>query len=113
MLAAVESGDAKKVAEMIRQDPGFKVNMAVDEHGTTLLHFAGQGNSRSAVIPLLLAHPDIDVNVKNKSGATPFYLACYHGYTSCVRGMVKDSRTSPPMMERLHSGVLLSMAPLT
>jgi len=92
MLAAVESGDAKKVAEMIRQDPGFKVNMAVDEHGTTLLHFAGQGNSRSAVIPLLLAHPDIDVNVKNKSGATPFYLACYHGYTSCVRGMVKDSR---------------------
>jgi len=35
MKAAVESGDVKKVAEMIRQDPGFKVNMAVDGHGET------------------------------------------------------------------------------
>jgi len=30
MLAAVESGDAEKVAEIIRQDPGFNVNM---DHG--------------------------------------------------------------------------------
>ena len=27
MLAAVEWGDTKKLAELIRQDPGFDVNM--------------------------------------------------------------------------------------
>ena len=44
------------------------------------------------MIPLLLAHPDIDVNVKNIDGSTPFYLACLYGSTSCVREMQKDSR---------------------
>ena len=31
MRAAVESGDAKKLAELIREDPGFNVNM--DQNG--------------------------------------------------------------------------------
>ena len=76
MKAAVESGDAKKVAELIRQDPGFNVNM-VDGRGWTLLHHACCGtDSRSAVIPLLLAHPDIDVNAKSNGGCTPFSWAC-------------------------------------
>ena len=91
MLAAVESGDAKKLAELIRQDPGFKVNMDQDEFGDTLLHYACGGDSRFAVIPLLLAHPDIDVNLKDKSGYTPFNYAC-DGRPSCVREMLKDSR---------------------
>ena len=91
MLAAVYDGDAKKMAELIRQDPGFKVNMAVDGDGATLLHHACQGDSRSAVIPLLLAHPDIDVNVKNNFGQTPFYFVCT-GFASCAREMLKDSR---------------------
>ena len=91
MYAAVKSGDAKKLAELIRQDPGFNVNMDLDGAGRTLLLYACDGDSRSAVIPLLLAHPDIDVNLKNKYGKTPFYYACF-GNTSCVREMLKDSR---------------------
>jgi len=91
MLAAVESGDAKELAELMRQDPGFNVNMEVDGLGRTLLHYACLGNHRSAVIPLLLAHPDIDVNLKNKFGSTPFLYAC-QGHTSCVRELLKDSR---------------------
>ena len=91
MEAAVCDEDAKKLAELIREDPGFKVNMAVDGDGQSLLHYACDGDSRSAVIPLLLAHPDIDVNVKNKGGATPFFRACC-GRPSCVREMLKDSR---------------------
>ena len=55
------------------------------------MHYACEDDSRSAVIPLLLAHPDMDVNVKNSSGSTPFYIACY-GRTSCVRELLKDSR---------------------
>jgi len=92
MLDAVKSGDAKKLAEMMRQDPGFKVNMALVGSGNTFLHSACCGSHRSAVIPLLLAHPDIDVNAKDTSGQTPFYYACYYGNTSCAREMLKDSR---------------------
>ena len=92
MLAAVINGDAKKLAELIRQDPGFKVNMDQDGDGNTLLHYACDGDSSSAVIPLLLAHPDIDVNVRNQFGETPFYWACWNGHPSCVREMLKDSR---------------------
>ena len=92
MLAAVKSGVAKKVAELMRQDPSFKVNMDQDGFGRTLLHYACDGDSRSAVIPLLLAHPDVDVNMKNVYGCTPFLYACANGRTSCVREMLKDSR---------------------
>ena len=92
MLAAVESGDAKKVAELMRQDPGFDVNMVLDAFGWTLLHYACLGNDRrSPAIPSLLAHPDIDVNVTDKNGCTAFYFAC-RGNPSCVRELLKDSR---------------------
>jgi len=91
MLAAVKKGDVKELAELMRQDPGFDVNLGLDGERWTLLHFACIENRRSAVIPLLLAHPDIDANVKNKYGGTPFYYA-YYGHPSCVREMLKDSR---------------------
>jgi len=96
MLAAVESGNAKELAELMRQDPGFDVNMGLDDGGSTLLHFACEGSdSRSAVIPLLLAHPDIDVNGKTRYGSTPFIWACVNGRTSCVRLLLEDSRVNP------------------
>ena len=91
MVEAVIDGDARKLAELIRQDPGFDVNMGVDGRGSTLLHYACSEDSRSPVIPLLLAHPDIDVNVKNGE-STPFHKACEDGSTSCVRLLLKDSR---------------------
>ena len=73
MKDAVRSGDAKKLAELIRQDPGFNVNMD-HGNGNTYLQTACREDSSSAVIPLLLAHPDIDVNVKNTIGQTPFTM---------------------------------------
>ena len=92
MLAAVERGDVKELAELMRQDPGFKVNMRMREIERTLLHHACLTDRGSAVIPLLLAHPDIDVNLKTEFGSTSFYYACEGGRTSCVREMLKDSR---------------------
>ena len=90
MFAAVQSGNAKKLVELIRQDPGFKVNTDLG-YGATLLHRACEDDRRSPMIPLLLAHPDIDVNAKNNVGSTPFLFACV-GRPSCVREMLKDSR---------------------
>jgi len=92
MRAAVENGDAKKMVELMRQDPGFNVNMSQDGDGWTLLHVACYENRRSAVIPLLLAHPDIEVNLRDMHGWTPFLGACANAATSCVREMLTDSR---------------------
>ena len=92
MLDAVCDGDVKKLAELIRQDPGFDVNMDQDGNGYTLLHYACVEDTRSAAIPLLLAHPDINVNAKSTNGETPFYYACYYGLPCCVREMLKDFR---------------------
>jgi len=91
MLAAVKKGDAKTLAELMRQDPGFNVNTDQDGVGGTLLHYACSKNDRSPMIPLLLAHPGIDVNLKDADRWTPFFWAC-GGHTSCVREMLKDSR---------------------
>jgi len=94
MEDAVFQGDVKKLAELIRQDPGFKVNM---DHGagvTFLHHACDEGENSSPVIPLLLAHPDIDVNVKSTGGQTPFYYPCLRGSTSSAREMLKDSRVN-------------------
>ena len=93
MLAAVEKGDAQELAELMRQDPGLDVNERQDGYGSTLLHVACYESHRSVVIPLLLAHPDIDVNAKDQNAAwTPFFYPCYSGRTSCVREMLKDFR---------------------
>ena len=91
MLAAVCDGDAKKVAELMRQDPGFKVNMD-QGYGVTLLHHACGGDSSSPAIPVLLAHPGIDVNLKDIYGWTPFDYACWNGSAFSVREMLRDSR---------------------
>ena len=91
MLAAVESGDSKELAELIRQDPSFDVNKVLDKDRNTLLHYAcgeNENDRRSPVIPLLLAHPDINVNSKDNFGATPFFYACRYGQTPCVREML-------------------------
>jgi len=92
MLSAVYAGDVKRLAELIRQDRRLDVKMDQDEHGATLLHHACWEDISSPMIPILLAHPGIDVNVKDKSGWTPFFGACRNGNTSCVREMLKDSR---------------------
>jgi len=82
------------LAELIRQDPGFNVNMELDGQRLTLLHHACGRDGSSALIPLLLAHPDIDVNSKDVGGITPFFFACGTGRISCLREMLKDSRVN-------------------
>jgi len=46
MEAAVKKGDVKKFAELMRQDPGFNVNMDLG-NGCTLLHDACRENQCS------------------------------------------------------------------
>ena len=54
--------------------------------------YAACNNGRDSVVSILLAHPDIDPNLKTKSGWTPFMIACCNGNTSCVLLLLQDQR---------------------
>ena len=86
-------GDVEEVKEILRNNPDVNVNWKY-EGFKTIPTTLGQACEKSSdfVIPLLLAHPDIDVNLKEKEGWTPFMTVCYHGCTSVVRLLLKDSR---------------------
>jgi len=62
------------------------------------------------VVKLLLAHPAIDVNVKNRGGCTPFYYACAGGHLSVIELLLKDPVSMSHwmiMMAALHCGMPL------
>jgi len=86
---AVKDRAVEEVREILRNNPNLDFNWW-GEKGTAF-YIACSGGS-DIIVSLLLAHPDIDVNVKDNCGCTPFYRACYHRHTSCVRVMLKDSR---------------------
>ena len=80
---------AKKFLENI---PNLDVNWKNEEDtGRTALHTVSALNRDSPVMPLLLAHPAIDVNLKDIDGHTPFFVACQVGSPAC-RLLLKDSR---------------------
>jgi len=45
-----------------------------------------------SIVPILLAHPGIDVNKKDSNGHTPLFRACYNGTTRCALFLLKDPR---------------------
>ena len=83
MLDAVESGDVEELAELIRQDPGFKVNVAVDGNGSTLLHYACNGHTSCA--REMLKDSRVKVNEPDDDGYTPLCWAAYHGRLDVIK----------------------------
>jgi len=63
------------VSSLLRDHPDINVNWTIPEYNhQTALHIASI-LGHAEVVKLLLAHPDIDVNLKNISGHThPFHL---------------------------------------
>ena len=76
------------------KDPTVDVNWAREMwQNLTPLHYACN-NGFDAIVPLLLAHPAINVNLKTLDGRTPFLLACYSGRTCCARLLLEDLRVN-------------------
>ena len=93
VLDASKSGGVGEVKALLRDNPGLNINWG-DWRQFTALHWAAN-NGHAEVVKLLLAHPDISVNVTNSDGFTPFLLACQEGQVSRVererRGMEGES----------------------
>ena len=91
---AAREGDVSEVKKILRRN--FSINVNVNwrnerELGFTALHVACD-KGRESTVAILLAHPDIDVNLKNSSGKTPFSWACFSGQISSVQRLIRDSR---------------------
>ena len=76
---AAENGRASEVSSLLRDHPEINVNWADDEFCQAPLH-AASINGHVEVVKLLLAHPDIDVNLKYEYGETPFSKGCQNGH---------------------------------
>jgi len=86
---ATESGNVSEVSSLFSDNPGIDVNWTHDR-GLTALHVAScQGHVE--VVKLLLAYPNINVNVKDNSARTPLSLGCMSGQVTVVQ-LLKDPR---------------------
>ena len=89
---AANYGKVEEVKSILRKNPSLNVNWKNEEGGAwTALHIACH-NGHDSVVSILLAHPDIDPNLKQVNGNTPFMAACFQGNTSCVRLLLQDQR---------------------
>jgi len=79
------------VKEILRGNPGLEINFRTG-NGITALHCACS-NHHDAVVSILLAHPNIEVNSMDKVGSTPFMQNCRSEKSlGCLRLLLMDSR---------------------
>jgi len=76
---AARNGKVGEVKDILRKNPSLNVNWKNEtQYARTALYSACR-YGHNLVVPILLAHPDIDPNLKDKDGETPFMTACYSG----------------------------------
>jgi len=93
---AVDRGLASEVSSLLRDHPEINVNCTTSERRPpseqwTALHAASEFG-HVEVVKLLLAHPNINANLKDGFGRTPFSLGCRSGQVSVVQVLLKDLR---------------------
>jgi len=107
---AVNGGKVEEVKEILRSNPNLKINWKNEKDDDYTALIIACENGHDSIVRILLAHPDIDVNVKNGSGYTPFNIARVYGRISCVRLLLRDSRVNPNEPDYLGHTPLWSAA---
>ena len=98
LQAAATEGRTLEVSTLLKNHPDLDVNSATGNDQATALHWASD-YGHVEVVKLLLAHPNISVNVKNTFGITPFSYAVTHGHVLVVRELLKDPRVDVKLAE--------------
>ena len=92
MYEASEKGHVEILMSLLADNPDMDVNWTnVLDFNWTALHVAAF-SGHVHIAKLLLAHPDIDVNVKNRFEQTSFLRGCQTGVVSVVQVLLKDPR---------------------
>jgi hypothetical protein len=109
LLRAVRYSEVTKVRKILKENPEVDVNWTSPAHDrTTAIHF-GCCQGHDKVVSLLLTHPNIDVNLKDGYGRTPFSYGCSLGQDYCVRVLLRDPRVVVDSKDE-HGRTTLSMA---
>ena len=58
---------------------------STDGHSNTTCLMAALRRNRTQMVSLLLSHPEIKINAKNRSGDTALHFACYWSSPECVK----------------------------
>jgi len=86
----IRAGNVEEVKRILSKNRNLDVNWR-DQSGQVALNNACE-RDQDAIIPILLTHPAIDVNLKSGYFArTPFSWACHYG-GPCARLLLGDSR---------------------
>ena len=89
---ATAGGRVSEVSSLLRDHPEINVSWTnPDNYQWTPLHAASR-YGHVEVVKLLLAHPNINVNLKSSSGQTPLSKGCQCGQVSVVGVLLKDPR---------------------
>ena len=83
LFEAAHDGSVSEVSSLLRDHPG------IDGHAA--LHGASK-HGYVEVVKLLLAHPNININLKDIHGQTPLSIGCQYGKVSVVRLLLQDPR---------------------
>ena len=111
LVEATKTGRTEDVESLLRDNPGLNVNWAdkADFSQLTALHVASL-NGHGEVVKLLLAHPNIIVNVKDTFERTPFALGCANGRVPAVQLLLKDSRVNTTIHDKSNRTPLWAAA---
>jgi len=95
-------GNVKWAGEILRENESINVNWKnPTEFDETALYTACYYDN-AEIVALLLAHPNIDVNLKNTFGQTAFFNALVLGRVESVKLLLEDSRVD--INERANCG---------
>ena len=88
LFDAAYGSRVSEVSSLLRDHPDINVNWT-DEYQEAALHITSL-YGHVEIVKLLLAHPTINVNLRNSDGKTPLSYGC--SYESVVEVLLKDPR---------------------
>lgn len=63
----------------------------------TALHYAARGG-HSPVVEALIAQPNVDVNILDRSGMTPLHHAAFSGVSDICQRLLNSAKPSNPLI---------------
>ena len=99
LKAAVRGNRVEEVKALLRDDPSIDINLGRGPNEWNPLQLASFKGYHK-VVTVLLAHPGIDVNLKDTVGSTPLSLSCSNGKVAVVAVLLKDPRVDAILEDR-------------